>query len=134
MKIIEAVGRMEGFGVAHSRAQRNNNPGNINFELWMVRLYPGTILEIPANEDEKPRFAFFPSAAIGWRALGDLLVRNYAGMTVADAFNKYAPPVENQTNEYIANICKWCGLTPETILNADNIGGAPDDQAQEKES
>lgn len=121
MTIIEAIARMEGFGVPGSRAARNANPGNINFAPWTTGY--GAVLEtIPDGLKEEPRFACFPTADRGWAALRYLLNTRYAGMTVAAAFAKYAPPVENATNEYTANVCAWCELTPETVLTASNIG------------
>jgi len=30
--------------------------------------------------------------------------------------------VENNVNSYIANVCAWTGLTPETVLTSELIG------------
>jgi len=51
-----------------------------------------------------------------------LLNQNYLGLTVSQALNKWAPPVENATNAYIDNVCTWTGLTPDTVLTAELIG------------
>jgi hypothetical protein len=50
-----------------------------------------------------------------------LLSRAYVGLTLTQALDKYAPPVENETNAYIANVCKWTGLTPDTVLTEELI-------------
>jgi hypothetical protein len=112
---------MEGFGIPHSRATRNNNPGNINFAPW-TKDYGAVLETIPDGIKEEPRFAAFPSVDQGWAALRYLLTSRYMGMTVAAAFNKYAPPVENNTNAYTAFVCKETGLAPEDVLTAENIG------------
>ena len=68
VSIVQAIARMEGFAVTHSRAQRNNNPGNIEFKSWMLNLYGARIETVPEGSSEQPRFAFFPDAPTGWRA------------------------------------------------------------------
>lgn len=116
MTFIEAIARAEGFGIEGSRAQRNKNPGNMNFGPFAEKY--GAVLETGAT----PRFAVFPSIGQGWQAMRDLLVEHYADLTVAAALNKWAPPVENQTNSYIANVVKWTGMNPDDVLTAELIG------------
>jgi hypothetical protein len=121
LTFLEAVAREEGFNKTGSRAQRNNNPGNINFGPF-AKAHGGILETIPAGVDETPRFACFLSPAAGFAAMRDLLSVDYLGMTVEEALNKWAPPVENETNSYIQNVCQWTGLTPETVLTAENLG------------
>ena len=116
MTILQAIGRMEGFGVQGSRATRNNNPGDICAGSFATA-------EGATGVDQKnSRFATFSTPEAGFQALRDLLVKHYAGMTIHDALNKYAPPVENDTSGYESNVCRWTGLTPETVLTAELIG------------
>lgn len=122
MTIIQAIGEMEGFGIVGSRATRNNNPGDLDLEPWMVKDFSAVLESIPAEVKENPRFAHFPSIDDGWSALRQLLTADYLGMTIAAAFNKYAPPAENQTNEYVEFVCEATGLQPEDVLTTDNIG------------
>jgi hypothetical protein len=122
MTIIQAIGRMEGFGVAGSRSTRNNNPGDLDFEPWMAKQFGAVLETIPTDINETPRFARFPSADRGWAALRTLLTNDYLGMTIAAAFNKYAPPDENDTNLYTDFVCKQTGLQPEDVLTAEDIG------------
>lgn len=121
---LEAIAREEGFEVENSRPQRNNNPGDLIF----------------CPESEKfgathgdPRFAVFPDVATGWDALrrwlsvpahieGGQLVAGYLGATVAQIVHRFAPPVENNTDAYVVNVCTWADLTPETIITAENLG------------
>jgi hypothetical protein len=110
---MEAIAREEGFNVPGTRPNRNNNPGDIEF---------GEFAKFHGATGGDPRFAIFPDAASGFAAMRALLHLYYSGLTVAAALNKWAPPVENHTNAYIANVCAWTGLTPETVLTAENIG------------
>ena len=52
----------------------------------------------------------------------ELLQIRYTGLTVAAALYKWAPPVENNVNAYLKNVSSWCGLQPDDILTAENIG------------
>ena len=121
MTILLAIASYEGFNKTGSRAQRNNNPGNINFSSITIGF--GAVLEtIPAGIDETPRFAKFPSEDSGFACLRELLTRYYLGMSIIAAFDKYAPSTENNTNAYAQFVCDKTGLTLETHLTAENIG------------
>ncbi len=95
-----AMFRMEaGFASTGSLAQRNNNPGNIRFN----------------NQEGATRgangFARWPSMEDGVRAYFRLLDRGYRSFIDrqdwAGLVNKYAPPVENDSNAYTRNIVRW---------------------------
>jgi hypothetical protein len=114
MTLIEAIARQEGFYLVGSRPQRNNNPGDIEF---------GPFAQKHGATKGDPRFAIFPSPDVGFAAMRALLNSpSYLGLTLAAALNKWAPPIENQTNSYIEHVCAWTGLTPETILTPEIIG------------
>ena len=114
MTLIEAIAHIEGFyavvnGKVPNRPQRNNNPGDLDFEPWMVEKY-NAVLEggVP-----HPRFARFPDAETGFRALSDLLAgQHYCELTIESAVNRYAPPIENDTNGYVGYVCKEVGCLP----------------------
>jgi hypothetical protein len=112
---IEAISREEGFGAdPMNLPTRRNNPGDIE---------DGPFAQAHgALPSDGHRFAHFPDAATGFAALRALLVRDYVGQTLHDALNRYAPPVENDTSSYEANVVSWTGLTPETVLTAELIG------------
>lgn len=119
LTIPEAIARQEGFLVHGSRAQRNNNPGNLNFAEWLSGF--GAVLETPVK-DEHPRFAYFPSVGAGWSALMELLRREYVGLSLADAIRKYAPSSDdNDTVTYIDAVSEWTGIAPTTILTAEMV-------------
>jgi hypothetical protein len=106
---LQAVAREEGFYIAKTRPQRNNNPGDIE---W------GKFTQAHGASAGDPRFAIFASADAGFAAMRSLFQSSgYKGLTVSQALNRWAPPVENQTNAYIANVCKWTGCQPSDIID-----------------
>jgi hypothetical protein len=114
MTFIEAIAKMEGFGAKPTNIPtRNNNPGDI---------IAGKFTAGHGAVGQDGRFAVFPDAATGFEALRVLLTNHYAGSTVREAVNRYAPPIENDTNHYIDIVCKLSGLKPETVLTKENIG------------
>jgi len=115
---MQAMAAVEGFSIKGSRAQRNNNPGNLDFVSWMAA-YGAKLETIPHGFNEAPRFAAFPSPEQGWDAMRALLSDDYCGLSVTEALNKWAPPVENQTNVYIATVCKLTGLAPDATLTTE---------------
>lgn len=84
-----------------SRAQRNNNPGNIDRGAhWRGLMLPENMT--PAQEAEH-RFCVFVSPQMGFRALA-LLLLNYEadGFQTIDAIiHRWAPNNENNTTAYI---------------------------------
>jgi methyl coenzyme M reductase alpha subunit len=121
LTIVQAIANFEGFNIPNSRARRNNNPGNINFGI-LAEQFGGVLETIPQGITEEARFALFPFAEAGWDCLRLLLNKNYLGMTVLDAFNKYAPSTENNTVSYAHYICKETGLALTDTLTNVNIG------------
>jgi len=80
-----------------SRNWRNNNPGNIEQGEFMVNR---------GSLGDDGRFAIMPTYAAGRQAKYDLLFKsdNYKDLTISGAITRYAPPSENDTNSYIANV------------------------------
>lgn len=114
MTFAEAIAREEGWLVAGSRCRRNNNPGNIEYGKFSIAHGATT---------GDPRFAVFPTADAGFSCLKALLLTGYLGLTVAQAIAKWAPDTENNTADYVANVCAWTGLSAidvltTTIINA----------------
>ncbi len=122
LTFIEAIAREEGFPILGSRAERNNNPGNLNFEPWLAAEPYCAVLETPLGSEEA-RFCRFPDGATGYAALRALLTRDYLGETLHGALNRYAPPSDgNDTSAYESAVCAWTGMQPSDVLTADNIG------------
>lgn len=115
----EAIAREEGFNVKGSRAQRNNNPGNLNFAKWQADLY-GATLET-ARAGEVARFACFPTAMNGFNALRHLVVDDYLGLTLRQAIYKWAPPTENHSDSYVQNVATWMEVSPDTVLTMEIV-------------
>ena len=108
MTLYMAISRQEGFYVEGSRAARNNNPGNLEY---------GPFTKTQGATGGDPRFAIFPTPEMGFAALHNLfLTEPYRGLTLEQALNRFAPPVENDTRNYLANVCVWTGANPETPL------------------
>lgn len=109
-KISEAIAREEGFYSVGklTRAQRNNNPGNLEYNDFTKSM--GAV-------SGDPRFAIFPDLDRGWAALRTLLANNYKGQTIADMICKYAPTDENDTALYILHVCDWTKLAPTTVID-----------------
>ncbi|PVZ19878.1 MULTISPECIES: structural protein P5 [unclassified Pseudomonas] len=107
-----------------TRGIRNNNPGNIDFNTrnqWQGQL--GREEGVP-----KPRFARFDSPENGIRALGKLLLayRSKDGEpgaggpgidTVRETIHRWAPPGENDTGAYVADVAKRLGVPPKAAID-----------------
>lgn len=109
MTFLGAVARQEGFYAQGTRPQRNNNPGDIEF---------GKFAKAHGALHGDPRFAVFPSVAAGFDAMRSLFQSGgYKGLTVHQALNRWAPPIENDTSAYEKNVCEWVGCKPTDIID-----------------
>jgi hypothetical protein len=113
LTFMQAIAREEGFYTPGTRPARNCNPGDIE---W------GRFTQAHGATGGDPRFAIFPTCEAGFAAMRALLLGAYVGLTVEAALNKWAPPIENQTNAYIAHVCAWTGLRSDMVLTPENIG------------
>lgn len=95
-----------------SRAERNNNPGNLEFR--------GQSGAVP--EDGSGRFAKFGSASEGVSALVKQFQRyGSRGIDSLDKIiSKYAPPNENDTQAYIDVLSQKLGVAPGEKLDLNN--------------
>lgn len=92
-----------------TRAWRNNNPGNIRDGEFARRV--GAI-------GAAGGFAVFPDYETGLKALAALLrTETYRRLTLGQAINRYAPPVENDTGAYVGAVEKQTGIPRATILS-----------------
>ena len=124
MTLLKAIATEEGFYVDGSRAQRNHNPGNLDYGPFAAAYGATRVEEIPPGIEEAPRFAYFPDDDTGFAALRALLeCPEYAGLTVEAALRKYAPASENDTQLYVQHVCEWTGCRP-TDLITDVLEGA----------
>jgi hypothetical protein len=127
LSIPAGIAREEGWLLTtYARCKENLNPGDLDFEPWMAA-FGGKLETVKVGE--KARFAVFPTAAQGFAALRHLCgFTLYKGATLAQLVADWAPPVENNTSAYLANVCAWTGLTAATIIDA-HLGDASTDPA-----
>lgn len=96
-----------------NRGLRNNNPGNIR----TGQQFRG---EIGADPDG---YVIFGTAFDGIRAIGYDLVSKMrrAVDTIAEIITVYAPPSENDTKAYIADVCRRTGFKDDDVLNLNHV-------------
>ena len=85
---------------------RNNNPLNI-------RRVAGTKWKGQRTEQTDKSFVQFESLEWGIRAafcILDTYRRKYQDVCVEDIINRWAPPSENATSEYIRTVCRLTGF------------------------
>lgn len=94
-----------------SRGLRNFNPGNIRISKTS---YLG---EVKPSQDRA--FKQFSTMAWGYRAMFVLLHTYHKNgyRTLRQMINRYAPPVENHTDNYIANVSRWAGVFDNVPLD-----------------
>lgn len=83
-----------------SLAWRNNNPGNLRTPNW-ERYRPYGALGVDKNN-----FIIFKSAAHGLEALRYLLKNDYKHLSIEKAIYRYAPPTENNTQNYVQTVLR----------------------------
>lgn len=109
-KFADAIATMEGFFTQGSRAQLNNNPGNLR--SWgHYPLVKG--------------FVAFPAAEDGWKALRTQVQKNFdRGLTTREFFGGkpgvyagYAPSADgNYPEKYAKFVAGKCGIDVDAVL------------------
>jgi hypothetical protein len=91
---------------------RNNNPGNLRFANQ------------PGATPGEGGFARFETPEAGLSAMQRQieLDTQERGLTLSAFLNKYAPPSENKTSNYIDFVAKKTGLDPSSVVPAERIG------------
>lgn len=97
------------------RGYRNNNPLNIRISrnAWKGKI----------NPSGDSAFEQFVSMPYGYRAALVLMrnyIKNYNCDTVSKIINRWAPPTENNTLKYVADVCSIAELTPDTVVSRDD--------------
>lgn len=97
------------------RGLRNNNPGNIrnNSDRFNFEIRPST----------DPSFKQFYTMYYGYRAMF-VILRNYKKMygldTIRKMITRWAPPKENDTAAYIAEVSRASGIPADDPVNIDD--------------
>ena len=98
---------------AITRGLRNFNPGNIDRD--------GTPWQgMAEDQSSDPRFIVFKSAPFGIRALARVLITyqdKHGLSTVRKIINRWAPPVENNTEAYVQSVAAALGVAANDIIN-----------------
>lgn len=99
-----------------SRGLRNYNPGNIR--LSRVK-YQG---EVTPSQDKS--FKQFQTMAWGYRAMFVVLdsYHRKGFKTIRQMINRYAPPVENHTDNYVNFVSVNSGTPADQILDPESEG------------
>lgn len=103
------------------RSVRNNNPGNI---LRTNIAWEGLQAEDAMTSEQRAedRYCVFKAPKWGFRALAlDLDTKWHRGLhSVRQIISVYAPPNENDTDAYIAAVCRMMGVGPDDRLQLDD--------------
>jgi len=102
------------------RGVRNNNPGNLsrNNIVWQG---------LAADQSSDPRFYVFVSPQYGIRALAMVLLSyqdSHDLNTIREIINRWAPPVENNTDAYVNSVSSKTGISPDTVIDVHDLGVA----------
>lgn len=95
-----------------TRAERNNNPGNIRISAVS---YKG---EVSPSKD--PAFKEFKTLAMGFRAMFVLIHtynKRYRLDTISKVISRYAPPSENNTASYIDTVSRLSGIAKDRVFS-----------------
>lgn len=100
-----------------TRGVRNNNPGNIdrNATKWQG---------MKEDQSGDSRFIVFKTPQYGIRALARTLMtyQNKHGLkTIKGIINRWAPPVENDTQSYVNAVAKKVGVSPTATIDVDDV-------------
>lgn len=102
-RVILAIEHQEGFHKAGSRAQRNNNPGNLKMGTFARRW--------GARSMDDEHHAIFPTLDMGRRALRSLLQTKFRGHTLRQIGPRYA-----EDPNWAASVSKIAGVSLDTPI------------------
>jgi hypothetical protein len=110
----EASGQTQFGQRSQPRGLRNNNPGNIESGKFAAT--------VQGFQGSDGRFAQYATPEQGIQA-ADKLLTTYAARglnTVEGIVNRWAPPTENNTGAYVAQVAKELGVDPSAPLDMNN--------------
>lgn len=101
-----------------ARGYKNNNPLNIRISstVWQGM--------IPTSQNGDGSFVQFTTMAYGFRAAMRNIrtsIVQYHTTTVQQIINRWAPPAENKTSNYVTDVCKIAGFQPTTVISPTNM-------------
>ena len=102
-----AIATQEGFFAPGTVPAVQHNPGDLRFAGQMGAYTPAPTLSHP--------IATFATLPLGVTALfRQLWLQVAEGQTVRQIIAQWAPPSENNTSAYLANVINWTGLPADT--------------------
>lgn len=102
-KLAELISKMEGFGIPGTVPTRDHNPGDLRHSPHSE--HPGDPNGIGVIDND----------ADGWADLErQLQLFAQRGLTLAQAIYTFAPPNENNTEDYLKFVCQDLGCTADT--------------------
>ena len=107
-KLARLIAQEEGFYVSGSIPQRQNNPGDLEHSPHSFHTGSDPVGEIDTTEN-------------GWADL-ERQLQLYAqrGLTLREAIYEFAPPIENNSEQYLEFICSGLNL-PATYTVAEAL-------------
>lgn len=104
--LARLIAKEEGFGLAGTLPTRNHNPGDLRHSPHSVH-----------SSRSPDAIGAIDTDAHGWEDLErQLQIDVGRHWTLRQLIEIYAPPNENDTEAYLAFICKGGGWTPETLV------------------
>jgi len=104
-----SIATQEGWFVPGSTPQILRNPGDLR--------YAGQMGAMPPASPKTEPIATFKTNAAGVAALFRQLWLQVAdGQTVRQIISQWAPPNENNTEAYLADVLQWTGLPADTAV------------------
>jgi hypothetical protein len=105
--------------VLQTRGEKNCNPLNID--------RTGIVWQGMAQEQTDLRFIVFVGPEYGYRAAARIIREHYADgrTTIRQIVNAWAPPVENETTAYVADVAQRMGNDPDEPLVIGRTVGDP---------
>jgi hypothetical protein len=102
--LARLIAKQEGFGIPGAIPTTHNSPGDL-------RHAPHASHEGEGSND----IGIEPTVADGWADL-ERQLKLYAerGLTLRQAIYEFAPPEENNSEQYLADICRGLGLLDST--------------------
>lgn len=105
-RLAELISKMEGFGIPGTLPTRNNNPGDLRHSPHSA--HPGDPNAIGVIDNPED----------GWADLERQLKLFAArGLSLDEAIYTFAPPNENNTEDYLKFVCQELQCTPDTPVS-----------------
>jgi hypothetical protein len=106
-KLARLIAREEGYGIPGAVPTRDNNPGDL-------RHSPHSSHEGEGSND----IGIIDDPEDGWADL-ERQLQLYADrqMTLRAAIYCFAPPAENDSEQYLQFVCQGLGMTPDTLVS-----------------